>query len=311
MRKRRFPWSWQLALVLAAFATTGCEIADLPAQVGNNVCHEPILRVDLPGHVEETSGVATSQAHAGVFWTHNDSGGEPMVVATDTLGSMLATVRIQGATNRDWEDIALGSCEPGATEDCLFIAEIGDNSERYKNVAIYRIPEPDPAVDSVAGPADILRFTYPDGPRDAESVFVTEAGIHVISKGRSGAIELFRLPPPYQPERTVLAERVQRLAPAPTSHSAQATAAAADPQGDRVVLRTYAGLRFFTVDGDTLRPVGRAADIVAPGQLQGEGVDFIDAERLVLTSEARGDGSPTLAVVSCDPKRPPRDTTEG
>lgn len=295
-------------IVLAACVSVACEPAGLPVPEGNNVCNEPSLEVALPAALEETSGIAASRAHRGVFWSHNDSGGDAAVFAIDSTGTVRARVRVEAASNRDWEDIAIGPCEPGADRHCLFIAETGDNDERHRNVAVYQIPEPD-LTDTVSAPASIFRFTYPDGPRDAESLFVTDAGIHIITKGRSQAIELFRLTPPYRATETVTAERVQQIAPPPTSHSAQVTAAAADPSGSHVVVRSYSGLRFFEIDADTLRPHGRAADVVAPRQQQGEGVDFAGNGRFVLTSESRGDRSPALALVDCDPTRPPADST--
>lgn len=302
-------WMRARTLLALAGALAGCQTAQPPPPSGNNVCQLPSVSVPLTSDLHETSGVAASRQHEGVFWTHNDSGGDPALFAIDSTGRILKRIRVLETHNRDWEDIALGPCEPGGP-DCLFIGEIGDNNERHPHVAVYRIPEPDPAGDTLSDPARIFRFTYPDGPRDAESLFVTEQGIHVVSKGRSHAIELFRLPPPYQHGETVQIHRVQRLLPPPTSASFQATAAAADPAGERVVLRTYGGLRFYRVVGDTLAQVGRAADLVAPEQLQGEAVDFLSGDRLVLTSEARGTQPASLAILSCDPLRPPDDTLE-
>jgi len=37
--------------------------------------------------VRESSGVAASRAHAGVLWTHNDSGDDAYVYATDLAGA--------------------------------------------------------------------------------------------------------------------------------------------------------------------------------------------------------------------------------
>jgi hypothetical protein len=288
----------------AAVLVAGCDIAEAPVATGNDVCDAPSVSAPLAPDLEETSGVAASRDRPGVFWTHNDSGGEAAVFALDSTGATLARVRLRDAANRDWEDIAIGPCEPGG-EDCLWVAEIGDNSERHPHVAVYRLPEP--SLGDTAAAATIFRFTYPDGPRDAEALFVTDEGVHVINKGRSGAIQLYRLQPPYRPGATVATHLVQRLAPPPTSVSAQVTAAGADRSG-RVVTRTYAGLRFYEMDGDTLRALGRPADVVAPEQLQGEGVDFLGGQRLVLTGEAQGDRPASVAIVTCDPDRPPADT---
>lgn len=262
-------------------------------------CEPPTPWADLPAEVEETSGVAASRVHLGVFWTHNDSGGDAAIFALDSTGTILARVRVREATNRDWEDIAAAPCEPGAPAQCLYLADTGDNLEQRESVVVFRIPEPDPFSDTVTTPADRLEMSYPDGPSDAEALYITDAGLHLVTKGRSRSIGLYRLSLPYDPRNTVLT-RVQQLAPPPTSMSAQVTGAAASPDGRVVVLRTYSGLRFFEPDADSLRPLGETADFLGPAQPLGEGVDFIGPGRLVLTGEAGGRRPATIAAVRCD-----------
>lgn len=293
--------------VLAVAAVTGCEIAEAPQPETDGICSPPSLQVALPAELQESSGVAASRQHAGVYWTHNDSGGAAAVFATDSTGAILTTVRIRDAVNRDWEDMAIGPCQPDG-DDCLWIAEIGDNGERHDNVAVYRIPEPAPD-DTVSPPATIFRFTYPDGPRDAEALFVTERGVYVVNKGRSDAIELFRLTPPYSATSTVALDRVQRLAGPPTNVSSQVTAAAVDRYGERAVVRTYTELRFYEFSGDTLAATGQPANIVASAQLQGEGVDYVADHRFVLTSESQSARPASLVLLRCDPDRATADST--
>src|SRR5207237_6184912 len=103
-------------------------------------------------------------------------------------GTNLGTYTISGATNRDWEDIAVGPGPVNGTQ-YLYIGEIGDNNAAYASVAVYRVPEPtisdtqSPVTTSLSG-AVKLNFVYPDGPRDAESLFVDPAtkDIWIISK---------------------------------------------------------------------------------------------------------------------------------
>lgn len=264
-------------------------------------CQAPVPWADLPADVQETSGVAASRTYPGVFWTHNDSGGDSAVFALDSTGTVLARVRVRGATNRDWEDIAVGPCGPDADGECLYIGDIGDNRERRDEVVVFQVPEPDPRTDTVSGEAERLQASFPEGAIDAEALFVTDAGLHLITKGRSHSVELYVLPLPYDARNSVL-RRVQQLAPPPTSISAQVTGAAATADGRTVVLRTYSGLRFFEPDGDSLRTVGEPADFLGPAQPLGEGVDFISDDRLVLTGEAGGRQPATIATVRCTPR---------
>ena len=296
-------------LLSAALLFAACAPEQASEQVHvTGPCEAPVAWGELPADVSETSGVAASRAHAGIFWTHNDSGGDSAVFALDSTGVVVGRVRIRGAGNRDWEDIAVAPCGPGAGDECLFIGDIGDNRERRESIVIYRVPEPDPRADTLSRPAHRLEATYPAGPRDAEGVYVTASGIHVVTKGRSQSVELYRLSPPYTSGSTRVLERLQEIAPPPTSVTAQVTAAAATRDGRTVVVRSYSGLRFFEPDADSLRTIGAPADFLGPGQPQGEGVDFIDPHRLVLTGEAGGRVPASIAAVRCDPRAAPPDS---
>jgi hypothetical protein len=293
------------ALALAPAFLAACAPGE--AVWDDGVCDPPDVSVVLPDEIGESSGVAASRAYPGIFWSHNDSGWDAVIFALDSTGTVVGRVRVAGVTNRDWEDIELAPCSPGADRTCLFIGDIGDNLDRHPRIAVYRIPEPNPWTDTISEPPTIIRAVYRDGPRDAEALFVTDQGIHIINKGRSHAIDLYRIPPPYRHGRTTTLVPIQRIAPPPTSVSAQVTAAAASPDQQLVVVRTYGGLRYFQPSGDTLAPFGRTAGLVAPEQRQGEGVDFLDDGRLVLTSEVQPPHPASLAIVRCDPLRPAPD----
>jgi hypothetical protein len=295
------------AAPLLALAAACGPASDEPSIHISGPCETDVTWAPMPDQVQETSGLASSRAHPGVIWTHNDSQGDSALFAIDSAGSLIGRVRIAGATNRDWEDIAVAPCDPGSSTSCVFIGDIGDNTERRDEIVVYRVPEPDPRIDTVSVAADRLPGAYADHPRDAEALYVTRTGVHIVTKGRSGSIELFRLAPPYRPGRTTDLARVQQVAPPPTSVSAQVTAAAATSDGATVAIRTYSGLRFYEPDGDTLRPLGLTADFMGPAQPQGEGVDFLDPHRLVLTGEAGGRRPATLAIVRCDPRAPTSD----
>ena len=60
--------------------------------------------------LRESSGVAASRAHAGVLWTHNDSGDGPYLYATDLRGHDRGFLLVPGAEATDWEDMGLGPC---------------------------------------------------------------------------------------------------------------------------------------------------------------------------------------------------------
>src|SRR5205809_4863299 len=77
----------------------------------------------------ESSGAAVSRAYPGVLWTHNDSGDQPYLYATDVRGRDWGRLRVADARAVDWEDIALGPCParttPVVSGTCLYIADTG------------------------------------------------------------------------------------------------------------------------------------------------------------------------------------------
>ena len=138
--------------------------------------------------LQELSGIAASRRNPGVLWVHNDSGDAPRVYAINEKAQLLGECNIQGATARDWEDIAVGP-GPDPNRFYVYIGDIGDNAAKYPEIIVYRVPEP--KVDAATplgpmkiGPADAIRLTYPDGPRDAETLIVDPLtrDIYIISK---------------------------------------------------------------------------------------------------------------------------------
>ena len=75
----------------------------IAALLGIKTPRTNVLETD---RIPEASGIAHSLINENVLYTHNDSGGEASVFAIDTQGKLLAEIVIDGAKNRDWEDIA-------------------------------------------------------------------------------------------------------------------------------------------------------------------------------------------------------------
>jgi hypothetical protein len=247
----------------------------------------------------ESSGVAASRRQPGVLWTLNDSGNEPWIFATDTLGRDLGTFRVTAADNLDWEAIALGAC---GRRECLYIADTGDNLESRGEVRIYRVPEPAlPTGSPATPPAESLELRFPDGPRDVEAAFVGGDGtVFLISKGRDGTVRGYRVPARAWGERgPVVAEALGGLPIETRGLGNLVTDAALSPAGDRVAIRTYLAVFLFALTRrNTLLPLGVACD-AAGLQVQGEGISWLDHGRMVLTSEG-GFGTPgTIVVLGC------------
>ena len=141
----------------------------------------------------EASGLARSKRVDGVLWIINDGGSASSLHAVDHGGGSRGRLDINNADNLDWEDLASFELDG---KPYLLAADIGDNDARRDHLTLYVVEEPPLDGDNPGqhGPDEQagygqdyawrIRFRYPDGPRDAESVAVDTAGetVLVLSK---------------------------------------------------------------------------------------------------------------------------------
>ena len=176
--------------VLAALPTLAAEAPAYGGPVTAGQLAEP--------QNQEASGLAASRRMPGVLWTHNDSGGDPVLFAVNADGSLRGKVRVEGVGNLDWEDVASFELDGKAW---LVAGDIGDNyAVRLAGCTLHALPEPDavslsPDRELVVPPAYSIHFVYEDGPRDVESLAVDakERAIYLLSK-RDAVPRLYRLP---------------------------------------------------------------------------------------------------------------------
>ncbi|HEV2149960.1 MAG TPA: hypothetical protein VGR37_21360 [Longimicrobiaceae bacterium] len=289
------------ASLLLLLGLAACASGEMPGATAAGLeCRIVERALRLPPEVDESSGLAESRRTPGVFWTHNDSGGDPVLFAVDARGRLLGTVTVAGAENRDWEDVATGPCPAGT---CLYVADTGDNEGDRRTVHVYRIPEPAPNAGATA-PAERITLRYPRVAHDAEAIFVLPDGaLYLVTKGRRSPVEVYRAPAPLQAGGEVVLQRVGRLSTEEPGRINQVTGAAATPDGKRVVVRTYTGLYLFRTE-ELLRgddPAAERVDLAGLGEPQGEAVEIRADGTVFLTSESPGKGEPaTMARLACD-----------
>lgn len=143
--------------------------------------------------IREASGIASSIPLKGCYWTHNDSGNKPEVYLLNNKGVLISTIKLDGVSNRDWEDIAEG-IGPVKGKSYVYVGDIGDNSGVRKHIRIYRFPEPEklPAEHETITP-DVLTLKFPNGARDAESLMIDPISkqIYIVSK-REKEVSLYK-----------------------------------------------------------------------------------------------------------------------
>lgn len=249
----------------------------------------------------EISGIAASRLRDGVYWMHNDSGGEPRLFAVDTLGRTLATCRIEGATNRDWEDIASVTLAGTAW---LYVGDVGDNDRVREFVTVYRLREPvvDPASrdSGITVTAESARFRYPDGARDCEALAVDPADGRLLLLDKNGtSCAVYAAPWPGDGSEAALTRVAAFRLPFDFSFWRLVTAADLHPGGGRILLRTYNGLLEYETRALPAVPAifdsAAARTMATPGLTQAEAACYSRDGRSILTT-SEGSRPPLLIL---------------
>jgi len=241
---------------------------------------ELLLRIQDPALVE-SSGLAVSALHDDVLWSHADGGSAAEVRAVDAVGETVAVVTLAGIDPYDPEALAPGVDEAG--EPALFLGDLGDNLEQRPDVSVFRFTEPDDLADSTVE-ATWFRFTYPDGPHDAEALLVhPSTGRLLIATKEAFGGGLYRAPAGLVTTDKG-SNRLLRVADVPSL----VTDGAYLPDG-RFALRTYGSV--FIYD----RPGRQIATAALPLQPQGESL-AVDADRGTLLVGGEGPKSTVYAV---------------
>jgi hypothetical protein len=268
-------------------------------QPGSSNCRV-VGKIVRLGDLSEASGVAASRRTPGVFWAHNDSG-DPVIFALDSEGNVKGRVRVSGASVDDWEDIAVAPCAQGT---CVYIADIGDNSGNRKHIRLYRTAEPAPG-DAATNPVETFHAAYPDGPHDAEALFIVgDSDIFLITKGSPGPVALYRFPRPLASGRTLPLQRIgEPIAGANIKPEDRPTAADVSPDGEWVAVRTTKWVAFHRTT-DLIAGRWREAfrtDVSGLDEPRGEGVTFAGNDTIVVVGEAGGPlgGRGTFARLMC------------
>lgn len=155
-------------------------------------------------NLNEASGLARSQRSADVLWSMNDDG-KALLFAFDLQGRHLGKVEIDGANNKDWEDLASFTLDG---TPYLLIADIGDNQAKRKTRRLYIVVEPKPG-DKSADVAWKVTYRYAGGPRDIESIAVdTDSETVLLLSKREIPAVLYSLPLKPETDETLVAERL-------------------------------------------------------------------------------------------------------
>ena len=188
--------------------------------------------------LSEASGIADSKTFQDHLWVIEDSGNPARLFILKHDGFVTDSFMLAGATNRDWEEVAVGR-GPDDALSYLYVGDIGDNNNAYSSYTIYRMPEPTTFSDEITG-YDSIRFTYTDGSHDAEAFIIDDntKDIFVITK-RDASSKIYRIPYPQDTQNMNQAEFVADLG------YTGVVGASLSSAGTEVIMKTYTQLFYY------------------------------------------------------------------
>lgn len=193
--------------------------------------------------LKEISGIAASKGNDGYFWVHNDSGDDPRIFLIDEDLKIIMTCFLEGATNRDWEDITIGP-GPKKGKFYIYIGDIGDNNADNTLKYIYRFEEPefDGKTDKVwLKDYDRITFQLPGDKKDTETLIMDPhtMDLYIISK-REEPVWLYKLPYPQSITDTTTAIKLFSLP------FTQIVGGDVSADGRKILLKNYEHIYYWT-----------------------------------------------------------------
>jgi len=265
----------------------------LTGHITDSLYSAPHAMGTLDNHeIDEASGLVASQIHPFLLYTHNDSGGDPEVYMIDTLGKYNGKIRLEGVQNEDWEDIAVG---PGAVagSSYLYVGDIGDNNAKRDEILVYRFPEPKQLQEEISIKPEKIILTYPDGPRDAETLMVDpwNGDLLVLSK-RDTSNTLYRATADQLDSKEAVLEKLIKL---PVTMAVGGDISA---DGKQILIKNYWAVYYWEREqGESLAEVFARPPVQLPykPEPQGEAIGFsASGDRYYTLSENRFRIKPVL-----------------
>lgn len=242
----------------------------------------PALQDD---RLNETSGIAASVAHPGLYYVHNDSGDSSRFFIISPDGSLKGIFYFNGEPGlaqygvRDCEDIAVGT-GPQAGSSYVYVGDIGDNNAVRKYITIYRIKEPAlPAAGASANVvAEPLFLKYPDGARDAETLMADPIDklLYVVSK-REDTVRVYSTPLNFNTGDTLVLTKRASVYFEGSGEPKWITAGDIAQSGQQVLLKSYTKVYYWKrQSGEAIWQTLQRSPSILPYTLevQGEAIGF-------------------------------------
>ena len=250
----------------------------------------------LPKKLSENSGIVSFTDSTAWFVT--DNGNPDKIYQVDFNGNLLKELKVKNAKNKDWEDLTKD--EKGN----MYIGDFGNNSNDRKDLAIYKLPNPQMVHgDKIEG--EVIKFNYPEQkgfpPKreglyyDAEAFFYHSNFLYIITKNRANPFPsnalLYKVP---AQKGEYNAEYIGTFKTCDDWETCQITSADISPNGKTIALLSYGKLWIITNFNFDDFSTGDTKEIDLGVRTQLESICFLDDTTLLLSDEKRGNSGRNL-----------------
>lgn len=256
-------------------------------QLNNGHVITPEVLGKLPVSIKESSGLLAENKNS--FWTHNDSGGSPVLYNIDSTGKIIQIKRITNATNLDWEDLTVDE------EGNFYIGDFGNNKQNRKALQIYKIPNPR-NLEEERIQANVIEFYLPDqtlfppNPTDKnfdiEAMISFESNLYLFSKNNTnpytGYSKMYKLP---NKPGQYTAELLDSVYLGESYIESSVTGAALSKDSKHLVLLSYSKLTIFSCFEGNNFFSGKSTTLLFSNISQKEALSFLDKRYLYITDE--------------------------
>lgn len=200
-----------------------------------------------------------------LIWGHNDSGHQAEIFGFEANGQVKVIIELP-VQAIDIEDIAAKSCPWSLPQQCLWLADVGDNKHQRHSVSLYVLPLP--KVEHLTSQHTLrfklkssqvsnYHFSYPKGQRpNVEALAVSPNGkkVWLFEKTTASQVKFWSLNLPSSPLGTKQLLSISQEHSIDISHwpshadsprQRRITGADIDQSGQRLLLRTYQDVWLF------------------------------------------------------------------
>ncbi len=132
---------------------------------------------DLSAEINKTSGLIQLQDR---IITMNDAGGDSALFEFDlATGSVLRTVQIDKANNRDWESIT-------SDQNFIYIGDFGNDLLQRNQFSVYQISLVEYLSSTIVEP-QVIRFQYPNCTNNADAFVAIDDSLYIFAHSDFGA----------------------------------------------------------------------------------------------------------------------------